>query len=67
MADEIKINKRLLLVIGKACLDKELPFGKDLEITIKGSLMKAELEDNIDETFDKLFKFKIASVENVKE
>lgn len=62
MANE-KINENLILIIGKGTISKELQFGKDLDIRIKGSLLKVETIDNQDETFDKLFKVKIITAD----
>lgn len=60
---EQKINEKLILIIGKATIAKGLPFGKDLDIKLKGSLLKTELIDNQDGTFDKLFKVKVITAE----
>ena len=55
----MEINEKILKITGSASLPREIEFGQDVEITLRGSLVKTELKDNQDGTFDKIFKVKI--------
>ena len=61
------INERILKITGGANIEKDLPFGNELFVEVIGSLVKTELKDNHDGTFDKIYKVKILSLNTIGE
>ena len=60
----MEINEKILRITGSVSLEKEIKFGKDIEITVRGALVKTELKDNNDGTFDKVYKVKMEEIIN---
>ena len=61
------INERILKITGSVNIDKELPWGTEIGVVLKGSLVKTELKDNNDGSFDKVSKLKITILEQIEE
>ena len=60
------INERILKITGSVNIDKELPWGTEIGVVLKGSLVKTELKDNNDGSWDKIYKVKITTLEQVE-
>jgi len=61
------INERILKITGSATLEDDLKFGNELGIVLRGSLVKTELKDNNDGSFNKIFKVKLLTLEQIEE
>ena len=61
------INERILKITGSAELENDLKFGTELGIVLRGSLVKTELKDNNDGSFNKIFKLKMLTLEQIEE
>lgn len=60
----MEINERVLKITGSTPIDKELELGKEVEITIKGSVKYAGPDrDNEDGTFDRYYSVKLKSAD----
>ena len=59
------INERILKITGSVNLITDLPWGTEFEMIIRGSLVKTELKDNQDGTFDKIYKVKLTTLEHI--
>ena len=53
------INERYLKVVGSTPLPVDVDFGKDMELTIITSLVKEEIKEREDGTFDKYYHMKM--------
>ena len=60
----MEINEKILRITGSVSLEKEIKFGEDIEIIVRGALVKTELKDNNDGTFDKVYKVKMEEIVN---
>lgn len=63
-----EINEKIIKITGSGCIDKELELelGDDIDILIKGNVVKIEDSDNQDGTYDKIMKIKIITVEKIR-
>lgn len=63
---EQTINERIIKITGSACIDKKLELEQDVEIKIKGSVVKVEDAGNNDGTKNRIFKVKLIEIEDIK-
>ena len=56
------LNENLLLITGKAFLEKGLNWGEDVQLLVDGNVLKTEKIDNQDGTYDLLHKVKLIKV-----
>ena len=61
------INERVLKITGSANLEDDLKFGNELGVVLRGSLVKTELKDNNDGSFNKIYKVKLLTLEQIEE
>ena len=61
------INERVLKITGSANLEDDIKFGNELQVVLRASLVKTELKDNQDGSFNKIYKCKILFLEQIVE
>jgi hypothetical protein len=62
MFEQEQINERIVRIIGAASIPDDLS-EKDITLTIKGSVLKVEEEDNQDGTKNRVYKIKMITAE----
>ena len=63
---EITINEKIIRITGSVNTDKILKLGDDIDLRVKGSVVKVEDWDNQDGTKDVVYKVKMMTAENAE-
>ena len=63
-----EINERLILITGKACIEKDLgDLGDDVTIVVRGNILKIEEEDDHEGGKNRVYKVKQITAEKYGE